>query len=191
MMKKLLVVIAMIGMFAVSTAKATLLGEVNFYKSFGASSIDDTVSVKLFHDLKGMYHDPAYDPIIWQLTEVDVGSTLYVYSSNPSFDECVDMFTNGEDDAFWTDFRISAGGAWLGYMESSGITKYGVNGVDFAGYIIESIALTVNQCILDSPGDSVWTNVIFDGTISIYGVPEPTTIMMFGLGGLLLRRRRR
>jgi len=68
----------------------------------------------------------------------------------------------------------------------------GNNGVDFQGFSIGSIALTVDNLTLVSPGtnpngNGIWTDILFRGTISVYAVPEPSSVVMFAAGGLVLR----
>ena len=61
--------------------------------------------------------------------------------------------------------------------------------VDFEGYTIETFALTVDgwTVVEHSPNDYIrW-----DITIDVYGelIPEPATLLLLGLGAVMLRTR--
>ena len=65
---------------------------------------------------------------------------------------------------------------------------------DFQGYDITSISLTVNDLTFESPGsnpngDGIWTDYTYDVTFEIWGVPEPSTLFLLGLGAVMLRKR--
>ena len=76
-----------------------------------------------------------------------------------------------------------------------GTIEYNKDGVDFEGYTIDSIALTVNELFIDyhEAGPDSYTNYSYDITYTIYGapIPEPATVLLLGLGTVLLRGRRR
>jgi len=66
--------------------------------------------------------------------------------------------------------------------------------VDFYGYEITEIALTLNALTFDSPGsnpnkDGIWTDHSYDVTYTIYGIPEPATLLLLGLATPALRRK--
>ena len=68
--------------------------------------------------------------------------------------------------------------------------------VDFEGYTIDSIGVTVNELFMDYHEDSfvgIYTDTSCDITYTIYGapIPEPATVLLFGIGAVLLRGRRR
>jgi len=73
----------------------------------------------------------------------------------------------------------------------------GGNGIDLAGFQIGAIAMQLSNLVIDSPGsnpnnDGNWTEVSFAGTFTVYAVPEPTVIALFGIGvGSLLFHRAR
>ncbi len=68
--------------------------------------------------------------------------------------------------------------------------------VDFEGYAIDSIAVTVNELFMNFHEASLvgsYTDTSCDITYTIYGalIPEPATVLLLGIGAVLLRRRRR
>jgi hypothetical protein len=131
--------------------------------------------------------------MFWDVvTPFDVGKTFLNSSAiSENFDFFASMLTSGTDDFLW----IEACCAGKGTFESRWLNKFvPTPTVDFYGYEITEIGLTVNALTIDSPGwnpngDGVWTDYTYDVTFTIYGVPEPTTVLSLGLGGLALLRR--
>ena len=132
----------------------------------------------------------------WNVTPDDVGTTFSASAdTHQSFETFTSYLTNGIDDSLvLTDSTVSN---FPAYAESSIIN--GVHeGVDFEGYAIDRIALTVNDFLLDldydpGPISIGHTNYSYDITYTIYGspVPEPCTVLLLGFGGLILRGRHR
>lgn len=134
----------------------------------------------------------------WEVvTPFDVGKTFHQSSAtSENFDFFASMLTSGTDDFLWiASFFPGGGGSSNGAEESWWLNKFvPTQSVDFYGYEITDIALTVNALTIDSPGtnpnrDGVWTDYTFDVTYTI--IPEPTTVLLLGLGGLALLRKRR
>jgi hypothetical protein len=136
----------------------------------------------------------------WQdISEDDIGKTFIGSAdTHRSFDALAFLLTNGVDNQLHlADEHTMA--LWPNATHTESVLINGIHdGVDFEGYIIDNIALTVNELFLDYDADAIkggLTNYSYDITYTINGEmianPEPATVMLFGLGGLALLRKRR
>jgi len=177
----------------INPSEAVLLGEVGRQYQGGWRTItplSQGIRVEFVHSHWDENHPPFYDPIQWDIAEEDIGKTFYASAATQrSFADCVYRLTNGIDDQLYVWFYLLSrpdSPLCTGSLESASWSKeYGMAGVDFSGCIIESIALTVNDCWVQIPGrnpnhDGVWTDFGFDATISIYGVPSAPPIAEAG-----------
>ena len=127
----------------------------------------------------------------WNVTPDDVGKTLFASAdTHQNFDVFTFPLTNGINNSLiLTDCTVSI---FPTYAESTLINGI-QDGVDFEGYTIDGIALTVNELFLDYNG--FLTNYSYDITYTINGemiaIPEPGMVLLLGLGGLCLLTRRR
>ena len=123
----------------------------------------------------------------------DVGSTINFTPESKGFDKLASILTNGTNDIIM--FTIGSGG--VGRYEERIVNKFiDSPWVDFYGYEISEVILTINDYTLNSPGhnpngDGNWTDIHLDLTFSVYGepVPEPCSIFLLSMGGLFLYRR--
>jgi hypothetical protein len=122
----------------------------------------------------------------WNITSEDVGQTFFASAdTQENFDAFAFHLTNGINNSLiLTDSTISA---FPTYAESDLISGI-QDGVDFEGYKIDSLALTVNELFLNYNGFR--TNYSYDITYTIYGapIPEPGTVFLLGVGCLVFRR---
>jgi hypothetical protein len=130
--------------------------------------------------------------ISWDVTVNDVGKTFPATSStDPYFDEVVSLLTNGQPDLIESScWMIPTGGGNATGTYDYFITKtYPAEPyTDFQGFEITEITLTVNG------QETIYIDnrplCHLDTTYRIYGVPEPATMILFGLGGIMLLRKK-
>jgi hypothetical protein len=127
----------------------------------------------------------------------DIGLTFTVTSGSPQFAALASYLTNGTNDNLVL-FDLMPDGTGGGYVfsEASLLNFFGA-GPDFAGSEIQSISLTLNNLVLQYPvsiPDSPelggnWNYEQYDVTLFFSGtpVPEPTTILLLGLGALITK----
>lgn len=122
---------------------------------------------------------------------------------DPDFGVYGELLTDGID--WWLYDQAQYAGGIFGsttafHLESLRLefTDPDHEGVDLAGYTIESVTRTITV-LLDSPGsdpngDGIWTDIDISTVFEIYGtIPEPSSLVVLaiGAGGLLLRHRAR
>ena len=129
----------------------------------------------------------------WNVTADDVGKTFFASAdTHENFDVFTFPLTNGSDNLLYlTDSTISPK-FYTGTPSESMLINGIQDGVEFEGYTIDSIALTVNELFFDYGGFP--TNYSYDITYTINGAeaianPEPATVFLLGLGGFFLRRK--
>lgn len=182
-------------------SKANYITEISFTGGGGGNNIFDAfdVDVWLYSEWGGPRSDTIFDSVI--VTSADVGSTyLATSSSDTGFNDVVSWLTNGVEDRFMLHFYIipspgsGVGGFGIGYSETDIFGDVTLNGIDLGGYDIEAIAMRVDSLWFDSPGrnlngDGIWTDYGYDLTFTF--IPEPGTVLLLGLGAVVLRRKRR
>jgi len=136
-----------------------------------------------------------------ELTPSDVGSTFIATEHNDAeFNSVVSLLTDGVNQS-WTwcgelHLDPGGGGGCHSWHEFNLFGPDTLNGIDFAGYTIESFELTLDALSWETPGrnpngDGKWTDYYARGTLTITGTPEPATLSLLALSGLAVLRRRR
>ena len=206
-MKKKTVFVLAIAVVVLSCAgysNATVLGTI---ESNGAGKGFSASPEMIFSIYYPLPRDWVSISLSWDVTPDDVGKTFFASAdTHENFDIFTRLLTNGVNNGLFLSnnygmflANIATGLPEPIEYESTIIT--GVqDGVDFEGYTVDSIALTVNELFLDSHvepgirGSLGSTDYSYDITYTINGaetIPEPATVMLLGLGCLALRRRKR
>ena len=136
-----------------------------------------------------------------ELTFADIGSTFIATEHNDAdFNGVVSLLTDGVNQSWmWCReirFDPGGGGGCGSWHERDLFGPDTRNGIDFAGYTIESFELTLDALSWETPGrdpngDGKWTDHYFRGTLTITGTPEPATLGLLAMGGLAVVRRRK
>lgn len=179
----------------ITPVHASTIGSFDLNGGYGARAIVDQILHQVafggtIEESTGPLGAVVFDLV---LSEADIGKT-YTVTSGTAFDQAVISLTNGEND--WMEYfthdyinGVVGGGSGEGGGEASFFFDdyTGTNGIDFAGYDIYSLSLTVNNLIFDTPGndyngDGIWTDVTFDATINVNTIPLPAAVWLFGSG---------
>jgi hypothetical protein len=185
------------------TVEAKVLGQLAVNDHWGAIMTNGTgATLKFGWYTPGPFPDYFYSmrPCFeWNFYTADVGKTFYSNSqTNPNFNEIAAILTNGVNNGLYhADSTISFDGTTGYYLTmDSSITKYGIQGVDFYGCTIDSIAFRLDRLQLLSPGSNPngngnYTDFYLQGSIIVNGVPEPATLLLLGLGAAIVREKAR
>ena len=138
------------------------------------------------------------------LSSADAGATFVATSANdPAFAAAAQALTDGVNGQIEVDFGPIGGTATRGSFYGIGATEAswffgdpsGANGIDFAGFAIDSIDLTLSNDFSVTPYPSIDSTAINGSLlVQVFGhvapVPEPSTAWLVGAGiaGLFMRR---
>ena len=166
--------------------------------------------ITLSNDQGAMSYDDQTDGPIWYATTyinpIDIGGGEY-------FDQVVDFdfafgITGGEatPDIPTTSTQIGIGGGNFGtpipFAEGHYEGQVVVDGIVFHCEEATDVTITITAAGDPQAGEGITTDLDFDGTnetilggtvidtILIHQTPEPATMALLGLGGLLLRKRK-
>lgn len=166
------------------------LGEINHDSSGGARVITSGVEFSWTDERETISLD-------WGVvTPLDVGETFTQTAvTSPDFNFFASLLTSGTDDQLFIWLHHPVGGAGTLAPESYWLNKFiQTETVDFYGWQVTEISLTVNSLTIDTPGrnpngDGIWTDYFYDVTFTIHGIPEPATLLLLAFGMVVLRRK--
>lgn len=115
------------------------------------------------------------------------GQVIFNSENEPDWSGFVAFLTNGKNEVLMFHRHIvllgdppSSGGGGSGDSESD---FFGTT-TDLIGYNIEYMTFEVTNFVWDDIG-----NVDADVTLSIYGTPEPSTLLLLGFGAVMVRKK--
>jgi hypothetical protein len=167
----------------VQNTKAEVLSVLDILGYGGTDSIQNTVNFTIGNA------EPA-DPIVYsnpltlQLNASDLGQTLTI---SPTEDTTFfSNLTNGTYDLI----GLEIGSSGYDLPEATFFSSYpaGWNGIDFQGFTIENLSLTINSITFDSGSNPFhngqWTDYFYNMTLDVNGevVPEPSSWVMVIIG---------
>jgi hypothetical protein len=180
------------------TANAGLLGSGEIRNLGGVRLVFSQQQVIV--SLTDLFSNPLTTLFNFQLSAASAGQTLTL-DSGSAFNAGAVVLTNGANDRVEATYiNNPAPGGSASQSEFDFFSGVGKHGVDFAGSTITSVELAIHTATFASPGDDPnhdgdWTNLNFDATLNVFGVPEPSTWALAGSGlfalALCARRRRR
>jgi len=164
MMKKLLILMLVLGMTSAASAALSLGGVINGEILPGETGIVTVIS----DDTSNWMAFIGYDHTV-------VGVTGIVATSNAGSDSYV----------------IPDPGGWVGYYEISAGDMSPPYDSEVAGvqFEISVYGAAVDDVYTIERWDAAFETVLESGTVTV--IPEPMTIALLGLGGLFLLRRRK
>lgn len=125
----------------------------------------------------------------------NVGRMFTVSAGDAGFTEFSSNITNGVIQGVLVDFAFGGGSAQSVFLESSyfGSSSFSLNSYDYAGYAIDSYKVTIDS-ITQSPTNADFyefsSSLIVNGERITNVVPEPSTMLLFGVGMLGVSWRR-
>jgi len=133
----------------------------------------------------------------YAITLNDVGHTFTANAQNdPDFAGFVQRLTDGISEPIKV---VDSIGSTSGTPESQFFSTHpaGWNGIDLQGFQIGSITMHVDSLTINSPGSDPnhngnWTDVFFQGTLTVFGVPEPSSaaLLLPAMAFLIWKRRK-
>lgn len=115
------------------------------------------------------------DGLFTEALSASVVGTTFTYSTGVEFDKAVDLLTNGLDDAVY-GLAGSGGG---GDLESTIFSSVSQNGIDLAGFSIDSLQWTIDSFEFSSGINQF----ILKSSLTVNGqsvVPIPAAAWLFG-----------
>ncbi len=115
------------------------------------------------------------DGLFTEALSTSVVGTTFTYSTGVEFDKAVDLLTNGLDDAVYGNAGPGGGGD----LESTFFSSVSLNGIDLAGFSIDSLQWTIDSFEYNS----AINQVIMQSSLTVNGqsvVPIPAAAWLFG-----------
>ena len=157
-------------------------------RSSGSLSVQHSLNIQLGYFDGSLFNSaPLFEQFF--LTGSDVGKTFTLATvDDPDFALFVQKLTNGSNDGLGITDNL---GTITAQQEPEFFTLLAAdnNGLDLQGFQIGSITMQVNALTINTPGsdpngDGEWTDSFFEGTFTVYAVPEPSTCMLLAVAGL-------
>lgn len=202
LMRKGFIVLAILGCFAVSVNAAIVTVEVtatvnnqsNLDYFNGDISVGDTLTMIYSYDTNTEMEPQFYaDAAAYTLETpylLEIGIKNQTFKSNSYFEIFVEDDRSGRD-----VYAINSSQALLNGTTTDMGVVISLNLIDYTQTALNSIALPSTLPILDYWSIATIDLIsgrdfgIYADVTSIEMVPEPATMLMFGLGGLLIRKR--
>jgi len=167
---------------------ATLLGESDHSMRGGANPHGHPVDGWLFPVSVSTRNLDPHESALIGLDHLwtEPGQVLLTPQSEPQWDDFVAILTNGNDDGFMSySFLVSGGEVIGGHLSGTAESRSFGREPDFYGYMIEYMTLDVTYLYYDYTG-----TLEADLLLSVYGIPEPATIFLLGLGAVIVKKKR-
>jgi hypothetical protein len=116
------------------------------------------------------------DGLFTEALSTSVVGTTFTYNTGVEFDMAVDLLTNGFDDGVFGYVALGGGG---GDFESTFFSSVSLNGIDLAGFSIDSLQWTIDSFEYNSG----LGNVTLRSSLTVNGqsvVPIPAAAWLFG-----------
>lgn len=167
---------------------------------FGTSNVAHKITHTLgFSETSSGSSTDLWNFSMQDLTVADVGSTFNINSATDgSFNLLVEALTDGDNEYFarLASFGTGTGGSVSWESIFFGGSSSSTNGIDFAGYTIDSLSITLLALTFENPIDKNsgdWTDYEATFGMNIHGaaIPEPASAALIGLftGGIYFVRR--
>ncbi|OGW84550.1 MAG: hypothetical protein A3A81_07110 [Omnitrophica bacterium RIFCSPLOWO2_01_FULL_45_10b] len=201
-MRKYLFALALLSLLIAEsgTAYAVVLGEFTI-PGIGTSSNSSSTGLDVSFAFQTDSIVTIPETIIFDslvVDETDLGATFTATSAtDPNFDSFAQYLTNGVDNWLLFFFSPIPGGGGVGQTgPESRVDRFGPspflqNGIDFAGFDIDSVNFTINDVNLGFFNEMGVTFMVFGQQRESTVIPEPSTLFLLGTGllGFLFRRK--
>ncbi len=169
--------------FATPTEILLGTGENTTCGNIRGDYLDSGFIVKVGYDLSY----PVEIWLKWNVTSADMDNTLFASTGFENFDEVTSYLTNGIIETFMCGQESFGAGA-SGCREDIFFQKIPFfEGPDFEGGTITKLGAKMHNLTVLDPDANLYK---FDVTVTVFGTPEPSSLLLLGLGAVMLRKKR-